>query len=195
MKKAHYILIICVCIIAILSGLAFAGVFSPGSDADIKENTDENKTLVSVNGTPISEKEFEEYKATANFEKEEYSDDELLQRLIEQQLLFGEAKSRGLSVSDMEISEAIASVRDMLVDESNTEARSFIEAYIAEHGITEEEYWESIRPAYERSLAIAKLQNELAQEVGTVEISSEDFEAYYSDFTAELMKNAEIVYS
>lgn len=189
-KRILGIVIMCVAAAAVLT-LAVSAARS--STTDVNEFA---TVVMSVNGTDITEKEFETFKATTNNAQTSYTDEQLLNILAKQQVLFDEAKRRGLTATSAEIDYAIDVAKDALQQPYQSEARSFLNSYIEQLGITEDQYWESMRSEYEKSLSIGKLQNQLRMELVTADdtdaISVADWDTYYNSFTNQLLSSASV---
>lgn len=203
MKKRTYgILAVCVIAVIVFAVAVSANNSNPaGEDAGnaikaIDDTYSDNVVVMSVNGTNITEKEFETFKATTNNSQTSYTDEQLLNILAKQQVLFDEAKRRGLTATSAEIDYAIDVAKAALQEPYQSETRSFLNSYIEQLGITEDQYWESMRAEYEKSLSIGKLQDQLRTEIVTAEktdtVSLTDWNTYYSNFTDQLLNKASI---
>lgn len=201
-KKVIYTVLICV-IAALAVMIAVTGDFGSkaGEDAgkmihDLQSGYSGDTIVMTVNGTGFSEREFQIYKSTMNNAQASYTDEQLLDRLARQQVLFDEAKRRGLAATEAEIDEAINMAKDILQQSDQAENRAFLKSYIEQLGMTEDEYWASIRPAYEKSLSIGKLHDELRSELAASEnkasVSTDEWNDYYKSYTDQLVDNASI---
>lgn len=203
MKKQTYgILAVCIIVVIIFTVAVSANDSNPAGEAAgnavkaIDDSYSDSVIVMSVNGTDITEKEFETFKATTNNSQASYTDEQLLNMLAEQQVLFDEAKRRGLTATNAEIDYAIDVAKAALQEPYQSEVRSFLNSYIEQLGITEDQYWENVRPEYEKSLSIGKLQDQLRMDLvtsnGTDTISTADWDTYYNDFTNQLLNSANI---
>lgn len=152
--------------------------------------------VMTVNGTSFSEKEFQIYKSTMSNAQTSYTDEQLLDRLARQQVLFDEAKRRGLTATEAEIDEAINMAKDILQQSDQSENRAFLKSYIKQLGMSEDEYWASIRPAYKKSLSIGNLQDKLRSELAASEgkeyVSMDEWNDYLKNYTDQLINSASI---
>lgn len=152
---------------------------------------DLDEPMVLVNNRPILRKDFEdllemqkemyENQYGFNFEDEQAKtmipiiEEITLEQLIAQELIFSQAETLGVSVSEEEVNDRITSIKGQFEDEDQYEEA------LKNDGITEEELALSIK----ENLVFSKL---IEQEIDLTEntVSEEEVLAYYEDYKKEL---------
>ena len=91
------------------------------------------------------------------------SKSEILQGIIDAELKFQEARRLGITASNSEVDAAVAQSRKGLEDPANSNAREFLEAYLAKTGQAYDEYWRDVRfrEVVRKNLVIAKFNDSL----------------------------------
>lgn len=80
-------------------------------------------------------------------------------KILDRQVVYKEALKEGVTVSDTEISNAINVAKETL--SSFPEQDAAFKEYIKGLNFTEDQYWESVKSAYEKALIIGKYKNSL----------------------------------
>lgn len=117
----------------------------------------------------------------------ELDSDRMLNRLIENQILYQEAKARGLDVSYekaedyakkvQEIQQQIRSGEVSVLDiEEFNQTQDIIKKYIDGMGVTEDEYWIMTVPIYQKALSIGNLRAEIISSVQNGDYHKDPYE-------------------
>lgn len=115
--------------------------------------------VATIDGEKITKKGFDTYKLFLNNGNDKYSDKEILGKILDRQVVYKEALKEGVTVSDTEISNAINVAKETL--SSFPEQDAAFKEYIKGLNFTEDQYWESVKSAYEKALIIGKYKNSL----------------------------------
>ncbi len=206
MKKSRRSIIIILAAVLIISAGIFASAenFSFGDMGktighqvvNIEKQSEDTKPVATVNGEKISYKQFEVYKTLINQNGKQLSDKDVLNKMIEQALIYSKAVESGISVSDQEAESALNSAVELLKQDKNQ--YSFMKNYIAELGMTESEYWKSMIQPYKEDLTIGKfkdtLKEDYRQKSGITDANKLDdmFKTYFDAYKKELINGADI---
>lgn len=87
------------------------------------------------------------------------TDNELFDDLIKQKSLYSLAKKHNVSVSEAEVNNSISEARKIL--KNDIESSELLESYVKSLGISESEYWDTIKPYYKEALITSKYKNEI----------------------------------
>ena len=108
-------------------------------------------------------------------------------------------KKQKIEISDEELQSQIKFQRENLPNDK--QAYEKMQNYIKGLGISEDEYWKSVEPIYEKLLIIGKLKNSYLKEEfmkSNKNISKKDLEEkfrdYYEEYKANLLKNSKVEY-
>ncbi len=152
--------------------------------------------VATIDGEKITKKGFDTYKLFLNSGNDKYSDKEILDKILDRQVVYKEALKEGVTVSDTEISNAINVAKETL--SSFPEQDAAFKEYIKGLNFTEEQYWESVKPVYEKALIIGKykklLKDKFAKDnniTDEIELDAK-FKAVYDQQVKDLENNAEI---
>jgi hypothetical protein len=176
-------------------GKDVGGLVSDAVAANEKDGSGSD-VVATINGSDVTKNEFDMYKAFTNY-NHDYSDKELLDKIIEKTVLFDEATAEGFSVTDNEINAEIEKVRDLIA--KDPEQSDFFKNFIDGLGMTEEEYWEKIVfPGYKEVFTINKLSDSLKQKFAEennitdpAELSS-SFRDFYKEYKVDLISKADV---
>lgn len=163
-----------------------------------KSLIDNNEIVATVNGYEVTKKTFESYKCIIN-QNHNYSDKELLDKIIKEKVVYVEAKNEGYTVSDAEINTEIELVKKLLKEDENKDQYNYIKEYIEGLGITEDQYWSDIiTPLYRETFVANKLIDSLRSEyikekniTDFAEMETE-FSDYLNNYKEDLISNANI---
>lgn len=197
-KKLLYSLIVVV-LVMITGGIVYAASISDkgkeiGQEvAEINKNGSEDM-IATVNGTGISQKSFNSYKIMLN-QNHQYSDKEILDKMIERIVLFNKALSGGFEASDEEVVDTVAEVKSVFVQDE--EQYKFLKDYLDGMGVSEDQYWGEIVPEeYKQVLSVNKLYDSLRNEfiknynlTDSKEIKSK-FDVYWDEYKNDMVNKA-----
>lgn len=85
-----------------------------------------------------------------NSGEKKLSDSEILNKIIERQVIYKSAQIDGITVTDEELSNAIQKAKDTI--KSYDEQYNSFQVYIKGLNMTEDQYWESVKPVYKKSI-------------------------------------------
>jgi hypothetical protein len=149
-----------------ISTLLISLVFALGITACSSENKvtmkDTSKVLASVDGKNITQQQINMARIGSTF-----SEKEMLEKVINDELLLKKAKDLNISVSDEDAKAEAKKQRDMFEEALNKAdnkdlAKVTIDDFIKKLGITEEEYWNSyVIQGYKSALTIGKTREKL----------------------------------
>lgn len=124
--------------------------------------------------------------------------DKVLQKLIEDELIYQEAKSEGYEVS-MEYAqkyadqtrETIQKIVNGEIDtpdkEDTIKVYNNVKEYMKGMGMTEDEYWDSVMPEYQRALTIGKFKGKLRNEIPAEKRNDAEYvDSYMKSYTDKL---------
>lgn len=204
MPQKNTLLIVCVlfllmaCVVA--GALATNPWFLYGEKVAKVKSADNTKVIALVNGKPITQRDLDLAMLAENqkyeVQKQRYSQlqitektdeikelmvppkaltrNEVLMKLIDDEIMFQAAKEKGLAISQDEARNFMLDTRQTLydiisgkipdADRAHTiEQMNIIRQTIAGMGITEEQYWELTVPIYQKILSIGKLKKNILQ--------------------------------
>lgn len=190
--------------VILLVTLLFATVYVNGESemnllgqdhSSIMSNAD-STIIAIVDGEEITKKVFESYKLSLNQGNTKYSDDEVLDKIIEKKLLYKNAIADGIAVDDNDVDKYLQEVKNGLAQ--NSELGQRIKEYIEGLNITEDVYWEQVRSVYKSNGIISdymeKLQAEYAEANNLTDKKeiSDKFREYFKQFVEDLKNNSQI---
>ncbi|TZE82312.1 SurA N-terminal domain-containing protein [Calorimonas adulescens] len=130
--------------------------------------------------------------------KPSWDADSALQKMIDDELLYQEAKSKGYEVSMEEAQkyadqtrETIQKIVDGEIDTPNRDemiaAYDNLKEFIKGMGMTEDEYWQPLVPEYQKALAIGKLRKEILSSIPAEKrIDTEYIDSYMKSYIDKL---------
>lgn len=188
----------CVIVYAASFGALGMAVGSRVADA-VADNEKEGTggiAVATINGDDVTKNEFDMYKAFTNY-NHDYSDKELLDKMIEIKVLYDEATAEGFFVTDDEINAQIEKVKILIAQDP--EQSDFFKNFIDGLGMTEEEYWQEIVfPGYIEVFTINKLSDSLkekfAEENNITDPAqlTDRFKDYFAEYKEILISKADI---
>lgn len=122
----------------------------------------QNEAVAEVNGQKISKSKFENYKAGLDQASGSFTDEEIIEKLIRQEVMLQEIQKRGYTVTDAEVTEFNNERFDLL--ESDPEAYQIVKDYIDGVGITMDEYKEQSKEISKTALLANKFRDDLITE-------------------------------
>ena len=206
LNNKNYLIIFSVLIFAILGGVFCASGTGEmallGKDqADILRNGDDT-IVASVNGEKIPKKSVDSFKVVLNSSLNNsdhmYTDEEVLDKMIEKILLYQTALNAGISVSSEDVDKLMQQSKDALALEVNKKDAATIAEYISGMNITEDEYWELVRPLVKRDIVCGRYKYALrknfseANNITDIQELKKEFDAYFIDYMEQLKENADI---
>lgn len=148
----------------------------------IKEiESSEKNPIASVGDIIIYNDSVERFKLNSSLTANTPSEEEMLDKMIINELLFQKAKELGLLASEEEVEEKIKITREALGEEN------FMEPYLEGLGLTTEEYLEVVRDSILRSLSIGNLKRQITNK-------AIDKEKKWDNYIKELKEEAIIKY-
>ena len=115
--------------------------------------------VATIDGEKITKKGFDSYKLFVNSGETKLSDSQILDKILERKVIYDEAVKDGIVATDEEIANAIKTAQSV-ISESNDQYISFKD-YISGLNMTEDQYWESVKPAYKKFVTCGKFKNAL----------------------------------
>lgn len=113
-----------------------------------------------VDEEKITKKGFDTYKIMLGSENK-LSDEQILDKIVERQVVYMQAVKEGLLASDDQVDSAIKSAQEAIkMDSKQYEA---YKEYFSGLNMSEDEYWESVKPAYKKALTCGAYKNKLKQ--------------------------------
>ena len=121
------------------------------------------------------------------------SEEQLIEYVVKEELLYREAQKNGITVSSTELAEYIASLQDAVANDSDT--YNSLLSYCQGANITVDEYWELAYPVYEQIMVIAKYQDSLYQEYDSQNSNAAtmSFHDYYEQYQEALMEQYNVI--
>lgn len=203
MKKKIWISIIVVLILlAVTAGIVFAN-----SNVNLKEwgkllsgNSQKEEitteSIANVNDKPISKDKFENYKISLSYASGDFSDEEILDKLITQEVIMQEIERRGITVTEQEIN-TFNDERFALM-EQDPSLYEITKDFVDGKGITMEEYKEESKEISRQALLANKLRDEMVVEYQDKSSddksapSQQDFQEYFNNYISDLKEEATI---
>lgn len=132
------------------------------SNKDKVALNDNSKVLAIVEGKNITQQNVELARLSSTF-----SEREMLEKLIEDELLLVKAKELKINISDKEAKAEMLKQKDLIDKADNkNEAKAIINDFIKKLGITEEEYWNTYAiKGYKSVLIIGKTREKLGSDI------------------------------
>lgn len=204
-NKIAIISSICVIVLSIASAYAVKQIDLFGWGKAQKEilTSDASKQIVAtVNDGKISLAKFKSYKEGLNNVSSQFTDEDILNKLIRQEVILQDAASRGITVSDKEV-KAFNEERFAILDE-DPEAYNIVKEYADGLGISMEEYKELSEEISKQALIANKYKEELRNEFfvnntsGIYADATEEensFEEYMDGYINTLIESADITIS
>ncbi|WP_165755790.1 SurA N-terminal domain-containing protein [Ruminiclostridium hungatei] len=158
---------------------------------------DGKEIVAIIDGENITQKGFDTYKLFLNSNGEnKLSDKQVLDKIIERQVICNQAVEEGMTASESEIDSAVRSARETMKSDSKTYAA--FKEYVAGLNLTEDSYWESVRPVYKKALTCGKYKNSLKAKFRednkgkAISDLNAEFSKYYDGKVKALVKNAKV---
>ncbi|MCF6097767.1 SurA N-terminal domain-containing protein [Thermovorax subterraneus] len=197
-KKINLILGLFFLVAVILTTITYANIdnwYSLGQKVTILKNDPNKEVIARINGKEITKndleigllieqqkyeyqvKKYESIKQQAGKNvlippPQKASPAELLDRFIDNEVLYQKAKSQSLEVSYEEAKKYAEEVRKSINDalagkiqvadrQEFIEIQNYIKQYIKGLGLSEDEYWNKLIPGYQKFLSIGKLKEKI----------------------------------
>ncbi|WP_083826378.1 SurA N-terminal domain-containing protein [Clostridium sp. BNL1100] len=143
--------------------------------------------VATINGEKITKKGFDTYKVMINSENK-LSDKEILDKIVESHVVYMQAVKEGFHVSDQQVEAAIKSAQEAIkMDSKQYEA---FKEYLSGLKISENEYWESVKPAYKKALIRGAYNNALKQKFNKAKIeNNNEHNSKFSEFYKQKIKD------
>ncbi len=197
-KKVIIIAVTAVILICCIGGYTFSKSESAAKLFGMKQSQEltnaGNDIVATIDGEKISKKGFDTYKAMINSENK-LSDKEILDKIVESHVVYTQAVKEGFHVSDQQVEAAIKSNQETLKKDSK-QYEAFKE-YIRGLKMNEDEYWESVKPAYKKTLMRGAYKNALKEKFKKVKLESNDeintnFSEYYNRKIKDLISHTKV---
>jgi hypothetical protein len=200
-KKILVTCTVSVLIVALFSGFIYStqgeslSKFFGKQQAEILSNAG-NDVIATLDGEKITKKGFDTYKFFVNSDNKKLSDKEILDKIIDRQVIYNQALKEGISVTNEELENAIKSAQDLM--KSNDQQYTAFKEYVSGLNMTEEQYWESVIPTYQKAITCGKLKNELKEKFAKenkIEDKSEleaKFRDYYDQYVKDKKSKAKV---
>ncbi len=202
MKRKRFVLMcICVAILFIIGGVYASRdtrFLNYGKQVDKISQNKTDEFVAKVNGVGISKSEFDTYKAGLSNANGTFTDEEIIDKLVQQEVIMQEIHRLGYTVTDEEVNE-FNEKRFALLDGDPT-AYQIVKDYVDGLGITMEEYKEMSKKVSEEALLANKYKEDLKKEFDkkssastySAKDSNEKFENYFTDKVKSLKQKADI---
>lgn len=208
MKKNKILaVIISVCVVC---GLAAVGVYAnmtPNKNfiqwgekqEKIKEETAlSTKAIAKVNGIEIPKEKFDSYKTGLTYASKAYSDDEIIDKIVNQEVIMQEIKRLGYTVTDEEVTK-FNDERFALLEE-DPKSYQVVKDYVDGLGISLEEYKEMSKEISKVALLSNKYKADILREFETnsqvrslsQEMKAKRFDEYFDKKIKTLTEDADI---
>ena len=162
-------------VLAIILVVALIFILTPKKIAPIPTNLTSNSVAATVNGDPIYLSDVKkEYDALDPTLKPMYTLDSILNKSIDDLLLYQEAKNEDIQVTDAEVQ---AELDNLKIQNQLTDAT--LQAALAQQGLT----LDSAKVLIQKNLLIRKLLN--ATVLKNITVADSDIEAYYNQNIAQ----------
>lgn len=152
--------------------------------------------VATIDGEKITKKGFDTYKLFINNGNNNHSDKEILDNIINRQVVYNKALKDGITVTDQEVSDAINAAKETL--SSFPEQNAAFEENIKGLNLTDDQYWESVKPTYEKALICGKYKNSLKDKFAKdnnitdkTELETK-FNIFYNQHVKDLRNSAKI---
>ncbi len=153
--------------------------------------------VVRIDGEPVTKKGFDSYKLSLNSGVEsKLSDEQILDKLVDRQVVYNQAVKEGMTASEAEVDSGVKAARETM--EADSETYAAFREYVKGLGLTEEAYWESVRPAYRKALTCGKYKKAQKdkyikdnKEKAISDLNSE-FLKYYDEKVKALVEKAKV---
>lgn len=150
-----------------------------------------------IDGEPVTKKVFDSYKLSLNSGVEsKLSDEQILDKIVDRQVVYNQAVKEGMTASESEVDSAVKAAQEAIKSESK-QYEAFKD-YISGLNLTEEAYWESVRPAYKKALTCGNYKkalkakfNEDNKEKAVSDLNAE-FSKYYDEKVKALVEKAKV---
>ena len=204
MKRKVFGIVVSLCMISILvAGGVYAGknmtFFRWGKQTAGINETASATIVANVNGVGIPKTKFDSYKAGLANASGTFTDKEILDKLIEQEVIMQEIQRLGYSVTEAEVTK-FNDERFELLDDDPV-AYQIVKDYVDGLGITMEEYKEMSKEVSKTALLANKYKADMMSEfensnsqIKTYSLrqKEEKFEEYFEKKIEELSKKAKI---
>lgn len=166
-SKPKYIIVSVVIVMFLAATATYAfqsnyKFFIIGKKINKIEETNDTSAVALVGNKKITKKAFDTYKELYSAADNIPSDSALLDKLIENEVIYQEALKENISVSEEEINRALQDQKDAVAKDS--EANEINKNLIQGKNISEEEHWKEMEEGLRRTLIIGKYINKLRDE-------------------------------
>ncbi len=156
-----------------------------------------NDIVATIDGEKITIEGFDTYKLFLNSsEGNKLSDQQILDKILDRQVVYKQAIKEGMTASEEEVNLAIKSAQEAIeLDSKQYEA---FKEYISGLKLSEDEYWETVKPAYKKALTCGKYKNVLKEkykEENNIQDAKElnsKFIDFYNQKVKELKSNIKV---
>ncbi|SHH34416.1 hypothetical protein SAMN02745221_02180 [Thermosyntropha lipolytica DSM 11003] len=177
---------------------AVSDFFQLGKKIAYEKNKKENEQIILlVNGDPITRKDFNIQKILLEAGGQKATDEDIINKLIEIQVLYQEAEKRNLVPELKEAEKFAHQQKQMLTADPKPENADLILEYIKGQGLTVDEFFEQNIKGYQKGLALANLRQAVEKEQekkSGEQIDAAAREQNWNDFKQKLIQQAKVEY-
>ncbi|QNU68419.1 SurA N-terminal domain-containing protein [Ruminiclostridium herbifermentans] len=176
------------CIGYAVSNDSIANLFGK-KHAEVLKNAGDD-IVATVDGEKITKKGFDTYKLFLSNSKDDMSDQQILDKIIERNILYDLAIKESYSASDSELSSVIKTAQDVI--KSDSQQYEAFKEYLIGLSMSEDEYWEIVIPAYEKAVTCGKYKKALKENFKKENkiVDEEELNTKFNDFYNQKVKNA-----
>lgn len=185
--KNKIIMVTCICLFVFAIGITVYAsqannTFFVGQQIKELKNNDNASVIAKVGDYNITKGYFDRYKALNSVGNSMPPDSALLDKLIENEVIKEQALKEGISVSDEEVNNAIEQQKQAFANDSKSS--EFLKNYIQGLGISEDQYWENMKPGIKNALIRGKYLNKNMElfKKDNPDINANEFTAKFNEF-------------
>lgn len=156
----------------------------------------EDRVVATIDGEKITKKGFDSYKLFINSGETKLSDSQILDKILDRKVIYDKAIQDGIVATDEEINSALKTAQRVM-SENHDQYEAFKD-YIRGLNMTEDQYWDSVKPAYKKFVICGKYKNTLKEKYGEdnkIEDKTElnnKFRDYYNQYVNDLKNKAKV---
>jgi len=153
-------------------------------------NKKDSKIIAKIGKREVKKNELEIVKLSYDLSDIELSNDEALNKLIRNEVLFQSANKNGLSISDEELETHYKDVISGL--ENSPETKEFFDERLNELDMNMDEYFEYSKETTMRELIISKLKISIM--MNYKENKNQTYEEYWNEYVENLIRKTSIIF-
>lgn len=194
-KKIIIISILFIVVVSITILLDFKTKFDfkeyANATTTVMENHPDDEYIATVNDAKVYRSEFESYKSGYELTENQFTDEDILDKLVVQEVVIQEAKKLGFTATEEEIDAFVNETMDLVYGDEA--ALSIITEFNESAGISMDEYQIRCREIGEVVILSKKLKESIKDEWLLLKTDT-NFETYYDDYVDSLCDAADIEY-